>query len=118
MSITTRAEQTITRTTSRRTENTGFICWRCGFDVPALVGGSFRNHCPQCLWSQHVDEQPGDRAAACGEPMEPIAVEPSRKGWRVRHRCRSCGHVSVNRAALDDPCPDDATVLGMLSAHA
>ncbi|WP_084678745.1 RNHCP domain-containing protein [Actinopolymorpha alba] len=117
MSISTRAEQTISRTVSRSTENAGFDCLRCGLPVPPLVSGSFRNHCPYCLWSRHVDVEPGDRAARCGGRMRPTEVAHRRgKGLTLVHRCERCGHLSPNRVALDDPVPDSAEELGRLMA--
>ncbi|WP_281170735.1 RNHCP domain-containing protein [Nakamurella lactea] len=100
-------------------ENTAFDCLRCGARVRALTSGSFRNHCPECLWSKHVDVRPGDRAADCGGPMRPVGVDHRRgKGPVLVHCCQSCGHRSVNRAALDDPVqPDSAAALGTLMAQ-
>lgn len=88
---------------SRRDENTSFICIHCHCDVLPLVNGSYRNHCPACLWSLHVDERPGDRAAACGAPMRPVALrQPRGKGWAIVHACTRCGARQTNRLALDD----------------
>jgi len=80
------------------------------------VSGSFRNHCPHCLWSRHVDDQPGDRAADCGGPMRPVRIEHrSGKGMVLVHCCEWCGHRSVNRVAVDDPAqPDAADALGSI----
>lgn len=77
--------------------------------MPPLEGGGCRNHCPFCLHSLHVDLLPGDRASDCGGLLEPIAVKAdARKGYVIVHRCRSCGELRRNRAAVDDPdCPDD-----------
>jgi hypothetical protein len=84
--------------------NDGFICEHCGTQVLPLAGGGFRNHCPACLWSKHVDRVPGDRGAACLGPMEPVAVEQdARRGWMVVHRCLRCGSTRRNRSAHDDP---------------
>ena len=84
--------------------NDGFVCGRCALEVRPLRNGSFRNHCPGCLWSRHVDHTPGDRASNCGGYMEPIALlGSSAKGWRIRQRCLACGHEHTNDAALDDP---------------
>ena len=82
----------------------GFTCIRCGFQVPANTwGAKHRNHCPRCLWSRHVDDQPGDRASHCKAPMEPIAIEVRRDGeWAVIHRCTGCGVIKPNRIAGDD----------------
>ena len=81
-----------------------FICKVCGRLVtPAGAGSDHRNHCPNCLCSLHVDEEPGDRAADCGGIMEPIGVWVRRKEeWAVIHRCRRCGRLSSNRVAADD----------------
>ncbi|WDF05905.1 RNHCP domain-containing protein [Shouchella hunanensis] len=35
------------------------------------ANGSYRNHCPFCLYSKHQDIIPGDRASTCGGLMEP-----------------------------------------------
>ena len=44
-----------------------FTCKVCGRLVVADAAGSaHRNHCPNCLSSLHVDEEPGDRASDCG----------------------------------------------------
>ena len=46
--------------TKRFTKNdSGFICAHCGKEVEPL-GYTSRNHCPGCLWSLHLDENPGD----------------------------------------------------------
>ena len=97
--------------------NTGFACAHCGADVRPLENGSCRNHCPRCLHSLHVDVFPGDRASDCGGDLEPIAVEHNaKKGWVIVHRCRRCGEVRRNRAALDDPAqPDDYDAIVALS---
>ena len=89
--------------------NDGFVCERCGAAVLPLARGGYRNHCPRCLWSRHVDVVPGDRGAPCGGLMEPVAVEQdARRGWMVVHRCRRCGFTRRNRSAHDDPRqPDD-----------
>ena len=58
---------------------------------------------PYCLSSQHLDNEPGDRAAECGGVMEPIAVWVRKNGeWAIIHRCRVCGALSSNRIAADD----------------
>lgn len=77
-----------------------FTCGHCGMHV---IGNGYTNHCPQCLWSQHVDVNPGDRAAGCGALMEPVSVEGSTgKGYRIRHRCQKCSHEKVNDASQLD----------------
>ncbi len=81
-----------------------FVCKVCGRPVsPAGAGSQHRNHCPYCLASQHLDMEPGDRAADCGGVMDPIAVWVRKNGeWALLHRCRICGAISSNRVAADD----------------
>ena len=68
----------------RKEENTGFVCRHCGREVLPLTGGSYRNHCPFCLYSLHVDIIPGDRASECGGLMEPVGIiHNSGKGWQI-----------------------------------
>ncbi len=90
------------------TGNEGFRCAVCGREVPPLASGGYRNHCPFCLWSRHVDKAPGDRKESCGGLMEPIGLDQTgKKGFVILHRCTRCGVVRRNKAALDDPVPDN-----------
>ena len=81
-----------------------FTCKNCGrVVVPAGAGSDHRNHCPNCLFSLHVDIEPGDRESDCGSLMEPISVWVRGKGeWAIIHRCRRCGELSSNRVLADD----------------
>lgn len=81
-----------------------FTCGKCGREViPEGAGSAHRNHCPNCLTSLHVDEEPGDRASDCGGIMDPVAVWVRKNGeWAIIHRCRRCGAFSSNRIAADD----------------
>ncbi|MFP4141704.1 MAG: RNHCP domain-containing protein [Planctomycetota bacterium] len=81
-----------------------FICDHCSRTVVPEAGGTrHRNHCPHCLWSVHLDIQPGDRRCGCRGEMEPIAVWIRRGGeWAIIHRCRSCSTLRSNRIAGDD----------------
>lgn len=84
--------------------NDVFTCRVCGRTVvPEGAGSGHRNHCPNCLSSLHVDNEPGDRASDCGGIMEPVAVWVRKSGeWAIIHRCRRCGAFSSNRTAADD----------------
>lgn len=82
---------------TRRRED--FECLHCGASVR---GSGYTNHCPRCLWSRHVDLQPGDRLADCRGAMEPIGALARRDGVVVVQRCVECGHVWHNRGAPDD----------------
>ena len=81
-----------------------FKCKVCGRTVvPEGAGSGHRNHCPNCLSSLHLDNEPGDRSADCGGIMEPISVWVRKNGeWAVIHRCKWCGALSSNRIAADD----------------
>lgn len=86
-------------------KNDGFVCGHCQKEVgPIIYGGSYRNHCPFCLWSKHVDSDvPGDRANICQGLMEPIGVQTRRTGEYVLvHRCTKCGFERYNRLSGDD----------------
>ena len=52
-----------------------FTCKICGWPVvSAGAGSNHRNHCPNCLHSIHLDNEPGDRESRCHGRMEPIGV--------------------------------------------
>lgn len=84
--------------------NESFTCKVCGWKVnPPVYGENHRNHCPNCLSSLHLDNEPGDRESNCGGIMDPIGVWVMKNGeWSVIHRCRRCGHLSSNHVAPDD----------------
>ena len=91
----------------RAEENTGFRCVVCGAEVIPLTNGSYRNHCPFCLSSLHVDREPGDRASDCCGVMDAVDVIRTKKGWQLIHRCRTCGATQPNRVAADTDQADD-----------
>lgn len=97
---------------SRREENTGFICDNCGKTILPVNNGSYRNHCPHCLYSRHIDKLPGDRKEACGGLMKPIGLRyKASKGFQIVHHCLLCGEERVNKAARDTIQPDDIEAL-------
>ena len=100
---------------ARKEENTGFTCLNCNKNVHPLTNGSYRNHCPFCLYSLHVDNKPGDRQSTCCALMKPIGLTfKSHKGWQITHECIKCGHRSVNKTAVDTIQPDDYKKIAML----
>jgi hypothetical protein len=77
-----------------------YVCGHCGFKT---MGGRYSDHCPRCLWSQHVDDQiPGDRASACHGLMEPIGVIHKHGRWRLIERC-----VNRDKTFIVDCLPED-----------
>lgn len=93
---------------SRKTENTAFQCENCYEHVEPLSNGSYRNHCPFCLHSKHLDNQPGDRASTCKSLMKPIRLDySSKKGYQIVHQCLSCGKIQRNKIAVNSTQDDD-----------
>lgn len=76
-----------------------FVCENCDSKVN---GDGYTNHCPHCLWSKHVDVDPGDRAAHCGGLMEPVGTEEREGEWRVVQKCLKCGKIHKNRLSTTD----------------
>jgi len=76
-----------------------FICQKCGTEV---VGNGYTNHCPECLWSKHVDIFPGDRVGDCGGMMEPVRVEKKGPEYTIIHKCVKCGLEKPNKAVKED----------------
>lgn len=76
-----------------------FRCENCGFEVK---GSGYTNHCPRCLWSKHVDVNPGDRLAECKGMMEPIAVEQKNGSYIIVHKCIKCGYEKKNKTSPED----------------
>ena len=86
-----------------------FECVHCG---ELVSGDGYTNHCPACLWSLHVDVNPGDRAADCGAPMYPVrARRDGKKGTTILHRCEGCGHEKWNRSAAEDDVEEPGGLL-------
>ncbi len=76
-----------------------FICEHCGAKVR---GNGYTNHCPHCLYSKHVDINPGDRSADCGGLMEPVGLELKDGKYILVHRCVKCGFVRRNKVVDAD----------------
>jgi len=76
-----------------------FICQHCGNEV---VGNGYTNHCPLCLWSKHVDHNPGDRENPCQGLMEPVGLETKSHTYIIIHKCTKCGVLKKNKASPED----------------
>lgn len=93
---------------SKKEENVHFICTNCKNHVLPLENGSYRNHCPFCLASIHVDNKPGDRKSLCRGLMIPCKlIYKGNKGWQIIHKCKKCGHEKANKIAEGCVQPDD-----------
>lgn len=88
-------------TSSKKFQRTkeDFTCERCGFFVR---GSGYTNHCPQCLWSKHVDVNPGDRQEKCHGLMEPVGLKVKGEGYNILYHCVSCGFERWNRTSEND----------------
>ena len=101
---------------ARQDENRGFNCIQCGAAVTPLTNGSYRNHCPVCLCSVHVDVRPRDRANGCrGLMLAAGLVYSGSKGWQIVHRCERCGARGLNRVSEGTAQPDDVRAVARLS---
>jgi hypothetical protein len=76
-----------------------FTCEFCGNEV---VGNGFTNHCPVCLYSKHVDIDPGDRAERCSGLMKPIRIEGTQKKYLIVLKCVLCGFERKNSVHKED----------------
>lgn len=79
-----------------------FICKVCGKKVEKL-GYTARDHCPFCLSSIHVDNNPGDRLCDCHGILRPISIDNFKKGkFKIVYKCEKCGIIKRNVMANDD----------------
>ncbi len=97
---------------TRTIEN--FTCEHCG---AAVTGNGYTNHCPKCLWSKHVDVEPGDRAATCGGMMKPVQVSFIGGEYVITSVCEKCGHQKNNKAAPGDSTDTIAAIMKDSAEH-
>lgn len=76
-----------------------FVCEKC---KTIAKGTGYTDHCPRCLWSKHVDINPGDRKSECGGMMEPVEVEVKRGEYIIHYRCIRCGYTHRVKASPED----------------
>lgn len=78
-----------------------FTCLVCNYKVDRLLYTA-RDHCPNCLCSIHLDNNPGDRSSECKGILRPIDVEKYRDSYKIVYKCDRCGILKKNKIALDD----------------
>lgn len=78
-----------------------FICQNCNKKVNKLNYTS-RDHCPHCLYSKHVDINPGDRKNTCQGLLMPIGLEKFKNTYKIIYKCKNCGQMHKNIIAVDD----------------
>lgn len=77
-----------------------FVCEWCN---ASISGDGYTNHCNVCLYSKHVDNNPGDRQASCRGLMMPVQILI--KGGQphsIIHRCKKCGFERPNKLSEID----------------
>lgn len=78
-----------------------FTCEYCKKAVNKL-GYTARDHCPFCLYSKHVDINPGDRLNECKGLLKPIGIEKFKDTFKILYKCERCGETHKNIMANDD----------------
>ena len=78
-----------------------FICEHCNKSVNPLSYTS-RDHCPFCLYSKHVDINPGDRSNECKGLLKPIGIEKFKDSYKIIYKCEKCKEMHKNIMANDD----------------
>ncbi|MFH0814714.1 MAG: RNHCP domain-containing protein [Candidatus Falkowbacteria bacterium] len=76
-----------------------FVCEKCG---AVAKGNGYTDHCPRCLWSKHVDINPGDRANLCKGMMQPIGVETTNNVYVIQYKCELCKAEHRVKSAAGD----------------
>ncbi len=89
-----------------------FRCEHCNRMVNKL-NYSARDHCPFCLYSKHVDINPGDRANSCKGLLKPIDIEKYKNTYKIIYECEKCHTKHKNIMASDD----DINVIINLSSN-
>lgn len=78
-----------------------FTCEHCSKEVIPLKYTS-RDHCPYCLYSKHVDINPGDRMNECKGLLKPIGIEKFKDTYKIIYKCEKCKELHKNIMANDD----------------
>ena len=87
----------MTRKFQRKIED--FVCENCG---EKIKGNGYTDHCPKCLWSKHVDINPGDREADCKGMMEPVKVEVKNQEYIIHYKCTKCKYKHQVKSVPED----------------
>lgn len=82
-------------------KNETFVCENCGHKVEPLSYTS-RDHCPKCLYSKHVDINPGDRSNECKGLLIPKKIEKFKDTFKIIYQCEKCKETHKNIIAIDD----------------
>ncbi len=78
-----------------------FVCEHCHQKVSKLEYTA-RDHCPYCLYSKHVDINPGDRLNPCKGLLKPVDIEKFKDTYKIVYQCEKCHANHKNIMASDD----------------
>ena len=78
-----------------------FLCENCG-QLVSKLNYTARDHCNKCLYSKHVDINPGDRMNECKGLLEPIGIEKFKDTYKIIYKCKKCNQMHKNIIANDD----------------
>ena len=65
-------------------------------EIGCVRGASF------CLYSKHLDINPGDRLNKCCGLLKPIDIEKYKNTYKIIYKCNKCGEKHKNIMANDD----------------
>jgi len=87
--------------TSRRFQKKkeDFECENCG---ELVIGNGYTNHCPKCLYSKHVDKNPGDRESKCLGIMRADSSIQKNGEYSIIHVCQKCNLQKINKVSRED----------------
>ena len=78
-----------------------FICENC-HNLVKQRKYTARDHCPNCLYSKHLDILPGDRLNDCHGLLKPIGIEKFKDTYKIIYKCEKCNMLHKNIMAKDD----------------
>lgn len=78
-----------------------FICENCKQKIEKL-NYTTRDHCNHCLYSKHLDINPGDRQNTCKGLLKPIGIEKFKNTYKIIYKCEKCNKIHKNIMANDD----------------
>ena len=65
-------------------------------------GNGYTDHCPNCLWSKHVDINPSDRQSRCLGLMEPTGLKINGGKYVIHYIYQKCGYIHQVKANTND----------------
>jgi hypothetical protein len=91
----------------RNKEN--FVCKNC---EKFVEGNGYTNHCPECLYSIHIDKNPGDRQEQCHGLMLPIDILT--KGGNPKQIVHQCTICKILKRNIISPFDSGDTIINVM----